>query len=308
MLKLYQSYLSDEQKKFVSPAAIPWCYENNTEKSKREYELFKEIYFSRIDQPEPWGLVSSKFANKCVVPIEDFIKFADQKFLAGFDCVFINPMIGNEALHSNVWDQGISSGHHGLGKIVEYLETWLQFPISVPMGKNVFAFCNYFIATPYFWNHYFAFVDHALKGLDQEVQKGTEVGAIYKNLSFYTRDPGVTMKPFVIERLFSVFIQNYPVRVASYIYQKNCYEKKFGSKLGTFLFKLSALKHQTIKLQCTDLAAYYNQIRSSFASYPNNIFTVSNLDDPPDHFASPELARFMNEDISNNSFYVISAL
>lgn len=295
MAKLYQSYLSADQRKAISPDAIPWSYELNTDKSTREYELFKQIYISRIHQPEPWGLVSSKFSNKTMISVEDFIHFADQKLSAGFDCAFINPMIGNEAMHASVWDQGIKTGHHGLEKIVDHLEKLLQFPVNVPMGINIFAFCNYFVATPEFWGHYFEFVDHILESLDQEAGKGTEVGLIYSNPGFYSRDPSVTMKPFIIERLFSVFIQNYPLRVASYTYQRNCYEEKFGGKLGAFLFQVSALKNQAIKLQSKDLGNYYNQVRSSFASNPANLANVLNSDDTPDYFASSEYAQLMLE-------------
>ena len=119
-------------------------------------------------------------------------------------------------------------------------------PFNAPMDKNTFAFCNYFVAMPSFWNSYFAFVDKVITLLDQEVAKGSEVRVIFAGTGSYHRDGNITMKPFVIERLFSTFIQHHQFKVASFNYGKNFYEVKFGGKFGEFLFQLSALKNTAL--------------------------------------------------------------
>jgi hypothetical protein len=58
-------------------------------------------------------------------------------------------------------------------------------PFNAPMDKNTFAFCNYFVAKPSFWNSYFAFVDKVITLLDQEVDKGSEVGVIFAGTGSY---------------------------------------------------------------------------------------------------------------------------
>jgi hypothetical protein len=203
-------------------------------------------------------------------------------------------MIGIEALHFNVWQQGVQCGHAGLDKIIGFLESSLALPFNAPMDKNTFAFCNYFVAKPSFWNSYFAFVDKVIVLLDQEVAKGSEVGAIYAGTGSYHRDGNITMKPFVIERLFSTFIQHHQFKIASFNYGKNFYEVKFGGKFGEFLFQLSALKNTALQLKEENLLRAYDQIRFFIYSNPTYMASLSLLDDPPDFFLTKEYTELMS--------------
>lgn len=295
MIKLYQPYFSEDEKNTLSSNVIPWDAGSNTENSTREYELFKQIAKENLETTEPWGLVSRKFTHKSLLAIEDFHHFIEQKFSEGYDCVFINPMIGIEALHLNVWQQGVQCGHAGLDKIIEFLEASLALPLNAPMDKNTFAFCNYFVAKPSFWSSYFSFVDKTIALLDQEVAKGSEVGAIYSGTGSYHRDGNITMKPFVIERLFSTFIQYHEFKVSSFNYGKNFYEVKFGGKFGEFLFQLSALKNTALQLKQENLLAAYDQIRFFIYSNPTYMASLSLLDDPPDFFLTKEYAELMSQ-------------
>ena len=296
MVKLYQSYLSDSEKKLLSPAAIPWEIKGDANNSAREYEIFKLIFASlHPEDLEPWGMVSKKFSNKALISIEEFLGFAEKKMKDGFDCVFINPMIANEALHLNVWSQGVQSGHTGLDKIINFLELKLCKAITSPMDKSIFAFCNYFIATPQFWIKYFAFVDGVLEMLDREVSNRTEIGLIFSGSASYRRDLSVSMKPFVIERLFSTFIQLSNIHVAAFNYEKIHYEIKFGKKNGSFLFQISSLKNLGLKMGLENLISAYNHIR--FFLYANEPFmgSISVFDDPPDFYLSEEYFQLMGE-------------
>ncbi len=294
MIKLYQPYLGEDEKSSLSPSVIPWDASSNTDNSTREYELFKQIAYANPQETEPWGLVSKKFTHKSLLAIADFHHFAEQKFSEDYDCIFVNPMIGIEALHLNVWQQGVQCGHAGLDQIIGFLESSLALPFNAPMDKNTFAFCNYFVAKPSFWNSYFAFVDKVIVLLDQEVAKGSEVGAIYAGTGSYHRDGNITMKPFVIERLFSTFIQHHQFKIASFNYGKNFYEVKFGGKFGEFLFQLSALKNTALQLKEENLLRAYDQIRFFIYSNPTYMASISLLDDPPDFFLTKEYAELMS--------------
>ena len=296
MIKLYQPYLGEEEKGVLPPTVIPWDAGSNTDNSTREYELFQQVAQANHNSSEPWGLISKKFTHKSLLSIEDFVKFVEQKFNEGYDAVFINPMIGIEALYLNVWQQGVHCGHAGLEKIIDFLEKSLGIPLNTPMNRDTFAFCNYFIAKPIFWNDYFSFVDQALHLLDQELTKNTDVGMAYAGTGSYHRDTNITMKPFIIERLFSTFIQNSRLKVASFPYSKNFYEAKFGVKFGEFLFQLSALKNTGLQLQQENLLAAYDQIRFFIYSNPTYMASLSLLDDPPDFFLSKEYAELMSQD------------
>ena len=295
MIKLYQPYISEDEKSTLSPSVIPWDAGSNTDNSTREYELFKQIAKKDPETTEPWGLVSRKFTHKSLLSVDDFHHFVEQKFSEGCDCVFINPMIGIEALHLNVWEQGVQCGHAGLDKIIGFLESSLALPLNAPMDKNTFAFCNYFVAKPNFWSGYFSFVDKTIALLEQEEAKGSEVGAIYSGTGSYHRDGNITMKPFVIERLFSTFIQHHQFKVSSFNYEKNFYEVKFGGKFGEFLFQLSALKNIALQLKQENLLAAYDQIRFFIYSNPTYMASLSLLDDPPDFFLTKEYAELMSQ-------------
>ena len=296
MIKLYQPYMGEDEKNSLPPSVIPWDAGSNTDNSTREYELFKQIYQANSGSSDAWGLVSRKFTHKSLLSVEDFAHFAEQKLSEGYDCVFVNPMMGMEALHLNVWQQGVQCGHAGLDKIIDFLEKSLGLAFNAPMDRNTFAFCNYFIAKPPFWGAYFAFVDKALQLLDQEAANNTDVGSIYAGTGSYHLDANVTMKPFIIERLFSTFIQHSQFKVTSLNYGKIFYESKFGVKFGEFLFQLSALKNTGLQLQEEGLLAAYDQIRFFIYSNPSYMTSISLSDDPPDFFLSKEYAELISHE------------
>lgn len=290
-VKVFQSFIGEHQKSFLSPGASPWDAAHNGAESAREYELFRSI---QRDDPEarvaPWGLVSWKFQHKCGVPLDAFSAFAEAQLNHGFDCAFINPMIGAEALYQNVWEQGAHTGHKGMDRLAIYLASRLGGAITAPMGRDSFAFCNYFVATPAFWQAYFAFVDSAIGMLEAQVQAATEVGAIYGGSAHYARDRTVSMRPFVIERLFSCFVQGSTFRCAAYPFGMEHYRAKFGAQLGTFLRRLSDLKREGIAAQDRQLLQRWESIRLNILTKPYR-GVVFNLDDPNPYFISPEFPR-----------------
>jgi hypothetical protein len=54
----------------------------------------------------------------------------------GFDCNFINPMVANESMFLNVWDQGIAVGHTGVGLIFKHLSRILNLTDPLPMNQK----------------------------------------------------------------------------------------------------------------------------------------------------------------------------
>lgn len=279
-LDIYQSHIGENQLKMISPFAIPYDVSHNTAKDSREYECFKEIFKIRSNNPRPWGMVSWKFEHKTLIPIEDFLYFAKLKFSEGYDCVFINPMIGNEAIYKNVWEQG-SLSHKGFNKITSFLMQKLPKTINSVYGKNTFSFCNYFIATPKFWLYYFKFVDAIIYHLNKQSRERTDVGVIWSGTAHYPRDPNVTMRPFVIERLFSALLtSSNNAKFCDYPYNISNYNDKFGIKLGSILSNLSDLKNSAITENDAEKMKRWQLIRvklfKSDARGP-----IVTLDDPP---------------------------
>lgn len=288
-MKLFQSFVNEHQKSYLSALTIPVDASSNVEDNQREYELFKKTRASNPElKTEAWGLVSWKFEHKCQIPIADFVQFAQNKLQNGFDCVFINPMIANEALYINVWEQGLHSGHHGMDKVSSFLQKKIGPFFDCYMDNNTFALCNYFVGSPAFWEKYFAFTEKVLALLEAEASAGSEVGLTYSGSSHYIRDDHVSMKPFVIERLFSSFLSTKSAKVASYEYSIEHYQKKFGERLGNFIYKHSENKNLGIKNRNQKVLENYNELRRT--CYDQDFIKVTSaLDDSLNIFLTKEL-------------------
>lgn len=273
----FQSFIGSEQASFLFSGAVPVDASNNSDGSSREYELFKQIYNERRNNPRPWGLVSWKFNHKNTIPIERFLEYAEEKLNSGYECVAINPMIGNEAIFWNVWEQG-GIALKKMQTVIKFFE--LQMADSVDIralhGSDHFCFCNYFIATPKFWRGYFKFVDQVCESLDQQTRQGTEVGKVWQGSADYIPDDSATMRPFIIERLLSSYFKL--LKKTDFIifrHHEESYRQKFGEKLGNVVYQLSLLKNSS------NLAHFekWKRLRSAFAKDRLFRATVA-LDDP----------------------------
>ena len=203
-MKIYQAYMNTQQRDFVCQQAIPFDASANSAPDTREYELFKMIHAdpSLRDGDEPWGLVSWKFEHKSPVSLGEFHDFCRSAFASGADCAFINPMIGNEAVYANVWEQGIHCAHTGIEKVAYFLEEKMGIHVASVSDVSTFAFCNYFVATPRFWARYFEFIDAALGLLDAEAGD-LKMRSTY-GLSEEYRNKGIVLKDDpVVEAAFA---------------------------------------------------------------------------------------------------------
>ena len=281
-MKIYQAYMDVEQRAFVCDEAIPFDASANCAPGTREYELFKRLHAdpANRDGNEPWGLVSWKFEHKAPVSFRDFHAFCRSAFDTGADCAFINPMIGNEAVYANGWEQGIHCNHKGIDKVAYFLNEQMGIRISSVNDINTFAFCNYFVANQRFWDAYFDFIERALALLDAEALSRTEVGLIYSGSGHYERDASASMRIFVIERLFSSFLlQQDAFRVCAWSPSATEYESKFGVRIGELLWNLSRVKRLAIETNDPSLYKLWDRQRTALlASWHINI--IWNLDDP----------------------------
>jgi hypothetical protein len=282
-LTLFQSHPNGLDVSRLSDLAIHLNYdEMNTDS---EYEIFK--YISTNFNPDVWGLISWKFELKTAVNINDFIQFASEQFSGGADCVFINPMIANESIFANVWEQGQTIGHVGIEQLAGFLHSAALIKESPLMSTDTFCMCNYFIGNQKFWREYFKFVDSILLTLEKEVLNHTEVGSIFASSANYLKDSSRTMKPFLVERLFSCFLSGHTsVSAVAFEYTPDNYSKKLGQTLGNFSRNMSRLKSRS--LTCGDYESYrlWHGVRSAFIKekgIPYGLFL--HLDDPDLSFA-----------------------
>lgn len=274
---LYQAFLGDFQRRFVDPSAIPYDVAGNTANDQREYGLFKTIHASRKSSPQPWGLVSWKFEHKSSVPLDRFYAFASERLANGDDCAFFNPMIGNAAMHINVWEQwGVAD--KAIPQLCAFLGTVGDVSYDKPMDEGSFAFCNYFVGTDRFWLAYFEFVDRFIERLEQEKAAGTPIGQFYSSSANYLRNTDITTKPFIIERLFPSFLaSNHGLRVSAYRHSAETYSAKFGTRLGETLLYLADLKHRGLNREAGAYAKWEDLRRRLMKEH---MYAIWQMDDP----------------------------
>lgn len=241
-MKIYQSYTGTQQQGFLSPDTLPYDYRDNP---GTEYEIFKTLHRELGDIQEPWGVLSWKFELKTHISVAEFKAQAQQAFDNGAQCVFVNPMISAESVFTNVWEQGIVTGHSGIEALVPFLmERGYLRMTDLFMPRSTFALCNYFVAKPAFWARYFDYVDAVLLDLEEEARNGTPVGVVYAGSGHYGRQPGLSMKPFIVERLLSGFIAQSGLPVHAIELSLPTYKHKFGNLLGNTLHRLSVMKNE----------------------------------------------------------------
>ncbi len=276
---LFQAYVGPAQKQALSSACTPFDASYNKQPHEREYRLFKDILAQGLAGERAWGLVSWKFGYKTLRPASEFLTFSRQKLEEGHDCAFINPMIGNQALFSNVWEQG-KAVHPGMSLITRQLEKQGAIDTRRLSGHSDFAFCNYFIGTPAFWAEYVRYVDQALDGLERACFNDPELAKAWRGSAHYKRDQSVTMQPFVIERLFSSFIAaRSALRVASHPVAKGDYVRKFGYHLGNVLANCHELKQAAIATPSAQNVQRWDRYRNEIAEQ-GLVKAIFKMDDP----------------------------
>ena len=284
---LFQAFGTDAQKTLVSPACVGLDFRDHP--NTREYELYKRLHASQRElHHQPWGLISWSFERKTCLSVVDFASFAARAFQERFDCAFVNPMLANEALFSGVWECG-AFHHRGMQEVAAFLERRFGAQPFRTMPRDVFALCNYFVATPAFWSAYFAFVDAALEALEAEVVSQTPAGMAYGSKAAYLRDPNLTLRPFVIERLFSSFLIFSGARAAAFPHSKALYQKKYGELRGDFLYGLSKLRNDALRTNDAQRMRAYSVYRNLAFETQNELGTLQWLDDPPTWYDDPEV-------------------
>jgi hypothetical protein len=279
-INLYQSFYSNEHRKHLSKMARPLNITSVLNNKTREFELFKNIYQNFENKKNAWGLISWKFNLKNIINVNEFLEFAAGQIHAGADCVFINPMIGNEAIFKNVWEQGLLA-HKGIGGIVDFIMLRHGENINHIMGSTNFAFCNYFIAKPIFWEKYFHFIDSEINSIYICAQKDEQLKKSLEKSANYSRDVKLSINPFIIERLFSLFVKinQGKMNIVNYPYDENKYIKKFGIKLGVYLWRLKILKDLYLKTNNDKYYIHWQKLRNE--GFRNGLMgVVMRIDDP----------------------------
>ncbi|MBY2983091.1 glycosyltransferase family 1 protein [Rhizobium leguminosarum] len=281
---IYQPYLDPSQRSQLDAAAMPLDISFNTQATTREYELFLTLHAHHeaigLSEDVFWGLLSSKFEMKSVTSFPSFVTEAEKARAEGADAYLYNPLIGHAAIYSNVWEHSLLGGHPGMDPIFLHIQE-LGYPIAPPQDKTAFAFCNYFCGNRKFWSGYFAFCERILGSLENEARLGTPAGTAYAGSAQYSRDANATMRPFVIERLLGLYVQQAAakgLKIAAFVPAPAHFEWKFGVRLGRMLHGLFAAKEAFLQSRDQAHLTSWQEGRQPLIKQPHLIWGA---DDPP---------------------------
>jgi hypothetical protein len=185
-----------------------------------EFPIFNKAYQSLVDTDiDYWGLLSPKFFKKTNVSPEHFLTWIKNQN-GNANVYFINPVPIVESLFSSTIQHG-DNCHPGMMSLLQRNLVGL-LPSSLDnmfMDCNTFALCNYFVGDKIFWQKYLEFVNAFLFSVnfntaDKELLYGKSANyGPNKSLPYYT---------FVVERLFSIFLNLYKneIKFAHYTYSR----------------------------------------------------------------------------------------
>jgi hypothetical protein len=203
LVRIFQIYYQEQQKKFLDKDFIPYDNSVASEPDFYEFGVFLQEYQnSKLDADEYLGFVSWKFSSKTKISGESFKKFIFKN--PNHDVYFINPFPLDIICFKNIWYQG---DYHHKG-ILEFTNRLLKNAgYNIDLSKIITSqhnggFCNYWVGNKIFWDKYISFCKplyHYIKYKSSEAEK---------IFLFSNADEKIKAHyiPFIFERLFSTLL------------------------------------------------------------------------------------------------------
>lgn len=261
-LRLFQIYYRPEQRAALDPAFEP--YNNQGDNSALlEYNVFRKILQSgQMQDAALWGALSWKFQEKTGLTGTDLRNIIAAN--PGHDVYFCNPHPELEALYHNLWLHGETSHPNFLVLCREFFEV-AGIPVEnvhafVP--SSLFASANYFVASPKFWADYTRFVDSVIIKTEAGMSK-TAKAMIYSSAADRkSAHAGASYLPFIVERLFSVFLANNLKKYSAFKYALPALDEKLNAHLKL----LKQMKDVSINTKSLWMATCWVNYRNLYMS------------------------------------------
>jgi hypothetical protein len=206
-IRIFQIYYEAWQRELLDPnfAAL--------DNSKGNSELLEFAVFEKlattdyVKGAQLWGALSWRFTEKTGMTGTDWVKEISAH--PGNDVYFCNPYPENEALFHNMWLHG-DTRHAQFLALSQAVFQVTGLPVeelTSILSSDRFSAANYFVATPKFWGAYLPWVQQVMsvanKKLPPKVRdlmhsSGADEADLHK---------GATYVPFIVERLFPVFMK-----------------------------------------------------------------------------------------------------
>lgn len=264
-IRIFQIYFEGWQRELLDPAFYPLDNSRNTSELM-EFNVFDQLQRNPATQGAAlWGALSWKFAEKTGMTGAQLVKqIVDHP---GHDVYFCNPHINNEALYHNMWVQGEVSHP-------QFLELCRLFYAAAELDEKEltaiepsghFSAANYFVATPKFWSVFIPFVKKVLVKADKRLDPKIRDLLHSKVADDKALHAGATYIPFIVERLFNVFMRTEGQALKAYKVALPERERE----LNVHLKLLREMKDVAHKTQSAWLAACWVNYRNLYMSQTN---------------------------------------
>jgi hypothetical protein len=215
-VRIFQIYYEAWQQDLLDPAFLP--FNNSGVRSELlEFDVFERLANDqRTKGAELWGALSWRYAEKTGISGAELLAIIGQN--PGHDVYYCNPHIVTEALYHNMWLQGETT-HPRFLEVCSAVFKAAGLPedeLSSLQPSSAYSTANYLIGTPKFWAPYLSFVRDVLTSADENLSP--EMKSLLHSTAADDRGlhGGATYVPFIVERLFGVFIRSAGRDLASY--------------------------------------------------------------------------------------------
>ncbi|MBT8637325.1 hypothetical protein G6644_08695 [Polynucleobacter paneuropaeus] len=206
-LRLFQIYYEPWQRELLDPnfAAL--------DNSKSDSELLEFAVFEKLAKSEYvkgaqlWGALSWRFTEKTGMTGADWVKTIQAN--PGCDIYYCDPFPHNEALFHNLWMQGDTT-HPQLMALCQAVFQVADLPVEELTNiypSNQFSAANYFVGSPKFWAAYLPWVANILSLANKKLPPKVRDLLHSKQADERDLHNGATYVPFIVERLFPVFMK-----------------------------------------------------------------------------------------------------
>jgi hypothetical protein len=185
----------------------------------------------------------------------------------GNDVYFCNPHVHNEAIFHNMWLQGETS-HPNFMEISKafFAAAGLDDKeLTAIHPSSVYSSANYFVATPKFWELFIPYMRKVLVTADKKLNPAIRDVLHSKVADDKGLHGGATYVPFIVERLFGLFMRTEGKDLKSFKIALPERERE----LNVHLKLLREMKDVAHRTQSAWLAACWVNYRNLYLSQTN---------------------------------------
>jgi hypothetical protein len=207
-VSIWQIFFRANQITQLDPAMEPLDNSRHHDEAL-EFAVFQRLQASGQTQAfGHWGALSWKFTQKTGMTGRALLEAVRQA--PEVDVFYMNPYPYNEALHVSPWWQG-ETAHPDFLKVSEAFLCGARLDSSVchrlTPGPD-YSVCNFFVGSARFWEQYLGFVERTLALAEQHMPEDLRHKMHTSDADWRGMHHQSTYVPFVVERLFGVFLQS----------------------------------------------------------------------------------------------------